>query len=381
MDDTESSIKINAKFKSIVDFNLALAIYEKQYFTNIVIHKSDILKPPNTKEDIIQFKYKRATFICKYGLQKVSRSRGIRKTSSLRKNCIFKLVVHLVKYTSGHYLVIHKLDDIHTNHELDEKLFKLLPKQRQLSPSKRQFVEQSLSIKGNKVKIQEVILKTGKMITLKDIHNIGSNLNKPSNNILFNVYQQLKEDNGAIVEIIEENNQLMGIFYQDSNMSHNLKFYPEVLFIDATYKLNNIGMPLFILLVIDSHGQSQIAALWLVKGETYCCVKGCCDILKKHNDINKIKVIIGDKDLADRQALFESFPNANIQICIFHVMCSFRSEITTLKRNITGEDVVTVLTTLQKLVYARSESEYNMLFCTYKFEFATGAKIFRYQLA
>ncbi|CAK9301926.1 unnamed protein product, partial [Gordionus sp. m RMFG-2023] len=306
MDDTESSIKINAKFKSIVDFNLALAIYEKQYFTNIVIHKSDILKPPNTKEDIIQFKYKRATFICKYGLQKVSRSR-------------------------------------------DEKLFKLLPKQRQLSPSKRQFVEQSLSIKGNKVKIQEVILKTGKMITLKDIHNIGSNLNKPSNNILFNVYQQLKEDNGAIVEIIEENNQLMGIFYQDSNMSHNLKFYPEVLFIDATYKLNNIGMPLFILLVIDSHGQSQIAALWLVKGETYCCVKGCCDILKKHNDINKIKVIIGDKDLADRQALFESFPNANIQICIFHVMCSFRSEITTLKRNITGEDVVTVLTTLQKL--------------------------------
>ncbi|CAK9291549.1 unnamed protein product [Gordionus sp. m RMFG-2023] len=116
-------------------------------------------------------------------------------------------------------------------------------------------------------------------MTLRDIHNISAKLNKPSDNVLLDVINQLREDNGAVVEILENDSELLGIYFQDASMLHYLKNYPEVIFIDATYKLNNLGMPLFILLVIDSHGQSQIVALWLVKAESYFCVKNMCMML------------------------------------------------------------------------------------------------------
>ena len=40
--------------------------------------------------------------------------------------------------------------------------------------------------------------------------------------------------------------------------------YPEVLFIDATYKLNDLRMPLYVLMAIDGNGESEIVCLWIV---------------------------------------------------------------------------------------------------------------------
>ena len=41
--------------------------------------------------------------------------------------------------------------------------------------------------------------------------------------------------------------------------------YPELLFIDATYKLNDILKPLYVLICIDDNGESEVACLWLVE--------------------------------------------------------------------------------------------------------------------
>ncbi|CAK9301941.1 unnamed protein product [Gordionus sp. m RMFG-2023] len=207
-------------------------------------------------------------------------SRGIRSSSSLRKECIFMFTVFL----QCDKLNVYSLDIVtfvkdHKNHDLDKKLYEMLSKQRRLSPIKKQIVEQAITFKANKVKIQEYVLNSGQMMTLRDIHNISAKLNKPSDNVLLDVINQLREDNGAVVEILENDSELLGIYFQDASMLHYLKYYPEVIFIDATYKLNNLGMPLFILLVIDSHGQSQIVALWLVKAESYFCVKNMCMML------------------------------------------------------------------------------------------------------
>lgn len=42
--------------------------------------------------------------------------------------------------------------------------------------------------------------------------------------------------------------------------------YPELL-IDATYKLNDLHMPLYVHIVIDGNGESEIVCLWLVQHE------------------------------------------------------------------------------------------------------------------
>ncbi|XP_065320007.1 uncharacterized protein LOC135927766 [Gordionus sp. m RMFG-2023] len=357
------ALYLNATFNSIDTLKKSIDIYEKENLINISIYKSELLKYPCSIELIKQFKYQRIFYVCKYSLKKRSRSTGLRKTSSFRKECTFNFtVIYKLDPIVGPHLVIVKFMEEHKNHDLNKNIYMLLPKQRKLSPIKKQIVEQALTFKANKVKIQDYILKTGQMVMLRDIHNLSANLNKPSTNMLIDVVNQLREDKDAIVEIHEENNELMGIFYQDIAMRHFVKCYPEVLFIDATYKLNNLGMPLFILMVIDGDGQSQIAALWLVKGETYKCVKTMCDIFGRYNIKDNIQVIIGDKDFADRQALYESFPKAEIHICIFHVMRSFKREISTGKRDIAEQDVKLVLDILQSLVYAQSQEHYDLLY-------------------
>lgn len=37
--------------------------------------------------------------------------------------------------------------------------------------------------------------------------------------------------------------------------------FPELLLIDATYKLNNLNIPLYVLMVVDGNGESEVIAL------------------------------------------------------------------------------------------------------------------------
>lgn len=52
------------------------------------------------------------------------------------------------------------------------------------------------------------------------------------------------------MEVIKnENNELQAIFYQDSEMKRKFSLCPEVLFIDATQKLNNLRLPVYVFYV------------------------------------------------------------------------------------------------------------------------------------
>ena len=44
--------------------------------------------------------------------------------------------------------------------------------------------------------------------------------------------------------------------------------FPEVFMIDATYKLNELWMPVYLMLVIDSNGQSEIVGVFMTASET-----------------------------------------------------------------------------------------------------------------
>ena len=60
---------------------------------------------------------------------------------------------------------------------------------------------------------------------------------------------------GAIIELIVDKEKFItGFFFQTHEMQKIFDVYPEVLLIDATYKLINLGMPVFVLMVIDGNG-------------------------------------------------------------------------------------------------------------------------------
>ena len=63
--------------------------------------------------------------------------------------------------------------------------------------------------------------------------------------------------------------------------------------------------------------------------------------------------------MVERNVFSEEFANSELQICLFHVLRTFKREITTEKMGITGGEKTTVLEIIQKLAYCRSEEEYS----------------------
>ena len=164
--------------------------------------------------------------------------------------------------------------------------------------------------------------------------------------------------------VVTEDNVMDGIFYQDAEMKRMFDRFPELLFVDATYKLNDLRMPLdlYIFLVEDGNGESEIVALWMVMSEDVISIKQMAQIFKKHNpNWSKTRTIMSDKDFIERDVLKSEFPQASILICLFHVLRTFRREVTCEKLGITSAERILALEILQKMSYSKSSDEYTEL--------------------
>ena len=64
----------------------------------------------------------------------------------------------------------------------------------------------------------------------------------------------------------------------------------------------------------------------------------------------------------ERQVVKEAFPSASTLICLFHVLRTFKREISCKKLGITPGQRVCSLELLQKMAYASSESEYEAMY-------------------
>ena len=243
-------------------------------------------------------------------------------------------------------------------------------------------MEKALQLKCNKKLIQNHIVATtgtmkytiyrvvsilffiGKPVTLRDLTNIQTQLRSKlgSSNSLQKVMTHLKEDPMVTLEVFaDQDKNLMGIFYQDNNMKQLYAAFPEILFVDATHKVNELRMPLYIFLICDGNGQSEIVAAILVASEQKAVIEQMVRIFKSHNTSwPATKVIMTDKDMNERDTLSEEFPDAALQLCLFHVLRTFGREITTEAMTIRSAERSLVLDLLQKLAYSKSEEMYEV---------------------
>ena len=151
-----------------------------------------------------------------------------------------------------------------------------------------------------------------------------------------------------------DDNVLTSIFFQTQSWINTYAKYPELILIDATYKLNNLHMPLYIMLVVDGNGESEIIALWLVVNEDKTTISHLVDIFIKHNDTTKTRCIMADKELTERSVLTEKIPNAVMMICLFHTLRTFCREITSDKMGINAAQRATALEIISKLEMKKS---------------------------
>ena len=176
-----------------------------------------------------------------------------------------------------------------------------------------------LQMKVNKKLLQQHLsITTGKVVTLKDISNIQSEGNAGCDlDALVTVRDVHAWGNlipyhhiiGSTVDVfVNDDNVFTGLFYQDKLMKFNIHHYPEVLMVDSTYKLNDLRMPLYILLIVDGNGQSEVVALCLTSLETKEAITKMVQSFKDNNPCwSETSVVITDKDFVERSVLVKSF--------------------------------------------------------------------------
>lgn len=96
-------------------------------------------------------------------------------------------------------------------------------------------------------------------------------------------------------------------------MRQYFELYPKVVLMDFTYQLNYRRMSLFLLLVVDGNGESQTAALFIIKSENYNIISKILARIKNYNSNHaQIKEILSDKNFAGRRSYSDAFENAQL---------------------------------------------------------------------
>jgi len=272
------------------------------------------------------------------------------------------------------------------NHQVSPSIFKHLPKQRRIAEADKDTIIEVLECEGKfsvceetydynkksgiflgdkKILTQKIQEKTGKIILRKDLNNFAASLNKRTNgyNDIQNLILEMKNVKGATVDVGHFENEIVSVFFQDERMKKMFELYPEVMLIDATYRTNNMRMPLFVMLIVDGNGETEIAGLEIVRSESIISTSSVFKSFKKFNENHsRIEVVIADKDLRNITAVKEALPKAKIQLCMFHVLQTFRREITAEKRKMNRINCKRAIEVLTDMVYAVSEKQYFELY-------------------
>lgn len=162
---------------------------------------------------------------------------------------------------------------------------------------------------------------------------------------------------------IDDEKNFNGLFYQDEEMRLIFDAFPEILLIDATYKLNNLRLPLYVMLAIDGNGESEIIGLMLLADEQADTFRSVIRLFKKHNSAwEQINCVMADKDMTERKVIKEEIPQAGLLICLFHTMRLFKREITTEKMGISADERLQVLEIIQSMAHAATEEVYQDLY-------------------
>lgn len=246
--------EINQEFNSFIDFEKAKSRHENEKFFVYVIDDSKTLKRTNKTQvsidDIANLRYQFIKYKCKAHGLPPNGDGNIRNTFSFRKNCLALLTIRLHRRVDNTYCL--RIDAIHEEHthELSRAAYMALPRQRRRSIDvNNAFVHGVLGVKPNMRLVQNELNESKNVVgevTLKDLYNRKAKLNKTENmNPIENVTDlealicEMKKIPGATVKVIENDNNVEGIFFQDENMKKQFEMFPEVLMVDASCKLQH----------------------------------------------------------------------------------------------------------------------------------------------
>lgn len=141
-------------------------------------------------------------------------------------------------------------------------------------------------------------------------------------------------------------------------MKNSMNAWPEIVFIDGTYKLLNNNLTLVVVAVEDSNGSTNTVAIGLLASENISIFDWFIKTFKKNNEAacTRINCFMADKDNVERHVLRENFENVPVYICVFH-------SLQAVKRGLKGKGLSVdeqerIYNLFYDLLYSSSEEAY-----------------------
>ena len=256
--------------------------------------------------------------------------------------------------------MIVKYNTCHENHEASAETYNHYACNKRLNVDELKTACDMLATGSSCMKVADFMrTKTKKPITPKDIWNYKSNCqnklknkgDKENKDLQDQINLIIDRENQKIFKFVydEENKEkLLMIYYQNDKMKTLYRLYDEIIFIDGTYNINSYKYPLYLIVIKDCNGNSQIVAWSLVAYERLPLL----DLFFKHftedNIVNSNSSIVIDKDLTEWNLLSQYMPNSFILYCKFHCVQIF-------KRTIKNKNLLPIL---DKFLNCTTETEY-----------------------
>ena len=107
---------------------------------------------------------------------------------------------------------------------------------------------------------------------------------------------------GSTVEVFTDTKSTFtGLMFQDNLMKSVFSSYPEVLLVNATYKLVDLRMPVYLIMCIEGKGQGKTVLVFLAVVETEESRARMVQVFKSVNpQWTETKVVMSDKDFNER---------------------------------------------------------------------------------
>ncbi len=196
-----------------------------------------------------------------------------------------------------------------------QAIYEHLPRQRQLDDSEKIEAEGMLRMKVNKKMLQQHLsVKTGKVVTLKDITNIQTGLHTHADgNNLEAVVARLRAIDGMVLTIAFHSVLLMwciNLHYIVDVFTGDDNTFTGWLFQDAS-------------LPPTGNRQSEIVSVFITALESHNQ-----DGTSIQNQQSQMESHQSSDVFVERAVFRKEFPQASLLICLFHTLRSFKREIT-----------------------------------------------------
>lgn len=287
---SDVTFRVGDRFTSFTELEAKIEAYSQAHFVQlwrrdartIEAAKKRVGKIANNMSEAL--KYQSVKYCCIHGGKKFTTQASARASSTFKQDCGFN--IYLAASKDGAHLEIRSLLLEHNNHTVSEHLFRHLPQQRRLPPDLQTKAASMLQLRANKKLLREQLeVQSNKAVTLRDLSNLAARKKQGcSRNDLEATVKLLQNKYASTVRLLtDENNELRAIFFQDDAMRRSFEDYPEIIFIDATYKLLETRMSCFLMLVEDGNGESEIVAVGLFAVEDGDTLRWFFNVFKELN--------------------------------------------------------------------------------------------------